>query len=232
MIFAGGKIMSARKTKSQPADINNAENARAESPAPNPVTPEAKDDTPDWLKNNESPFGSEDILSQEVSQTQTNTDTHTPDWMNDHHEEQTPATPATPTTEEKSAPEVPTTQTTDVPDWLKEEKTPTTDIPVTPQVETNTTIIQEEIPEWLRSTETETSAAETIPVTENPITESTGGKAILSEAPISGSSNEDDIPDWLKGAQEESTPPVTTETPQKEETIEQTAPAETPVPMP
>lgn len=49
---------------------------------------EAHDEsTPDWLKNNESPFGSEDVLSKEVNTSAT--EEHTPEWMHDHHEQET-----------------------------------------------------------------------------------------------------------------------------------------------
>lgn len=268
MIFAGSRILAARKTKSQPTDTSHAGDAHGDDFPLTPTTPTpTADGTPDWLKNTESPFGSEDVLSQEVSQTQSSTETHTPDWMNDHHEEEkiTPAAPIVAPVVEKPTPVQAPAQTADVPDWLKDEATKTPEVPSpldTPVIPETPAVIPEtpkaeapedDIPEWLRGAETdigtdnapaplsnveevqnkeedtETPPAET-PVTET-IVEPVVEKEIIPETPVPTAPDEDDIPDWLKGTHEESsTPPATTEIPQKEETIEQTAPTETPAP--
>ena len=252
MVFAGSRILAARKAKTQPTNTVHAEEAPTEAlnpPIAPSVSPATEDGTPDWLKNAESPFGSEDVLSQEVSQS--NTDTHTPDWMNDHHEEKTAATPTVAPVVEKTIPvEAPATQA-DVPDWLKDEgiKTPEVPSPLvdTPVIVETPTVIPEtpkteapedDIPEWLRGTETETGT-DTAPATEEDIVKSSvtetpaepiEKKESIPETPVSTLPHEDDIPDWLKGTHEEtSTPTTTPEIPQKEETIEQAAPVETPV---
>lgn len=111
--------------------------------------------TPDWLKETESPFGEEDVLSKEVASNTIKTDTPvtTPDWM---HTE----APVSPTTTEVSTPVE--TAHTDVPDWLKtsdHEETPIeTPImssvepevvtPITPTASMNTT--HEDVPDWLK----------------------------------------------------------------------------------
>lgn len=248
MIFAGSRILAARKTKSQPTDTSHAGDAHGDDFPLTPTTPTpTADGTPDWLKNTESPFGSEDVLSQEVSQTQSSTETHTPDWMNDHHEEEkiTPAAPIVAPVVEKPTPVQAPAQTADVPDWLKDEATKTPEVPSpldTPVIPETPAVIPEtpkaeapedDIPEWLRGSETEAPVTET-PLVETPVTETivepVVEKEIIPETPVTTAPDEDDIPDWLKGTHEESsTPPVTTELPQKEETIEQTAPTETPV---
>lgn len=94
MIFAWTKIAASRKTK-----ISNTGDSSTPTETPDPLSPfpsaptdpVANDGTPDWLKGSESPFGSEDVLSQEVAQS--NTETHTPDWMNDHAEKEVQSTP-------------------------------------------------------------------------------------------------------------------------------------------
>jgi len=122
-IFAWGKIAASRKkgtsgieTISQPISISEA------SPA---VTETSTDTTPDWLKSSESPFGSDDVLADEVHQA--STEAHTPDWMDDHttppqqetknHTEEIVPPPA-------PAPTAPMTIPGDVPDWLQDETTP------------------------------------------------------------------------------------------------------------
>lgn len=91
MIFAWTKIAASGKTKIS----NNGENlSPAETAAPLsplPIETATNDGTPDWLKGSESPFGSEDVLSQEVAQS--STETHTPDWMNNHTEKEVQSTP-------------------------------------------------------------------------------------------------------------------------------------------
>ena len=248
MIFAGSRILAARKAKSQPTDTNHAGDGHGDDFPLTPTTPTpTADGTPDWLKNTESPFGSEDVLSQEVSQTQSSTETHTPDWMNDHHEEEkiTPAAPIVAPVVEKPTPVQAPAQTADVPDWLKDETTKTPEVPSpldTPVIPETPAVIPEtpkaeapedDIPEWLRGSETEAPVTETPPA-ETPVTETivepVVEKEIIPETPVPTAPDEDDIPEWLKGTHEESsTPPATTEIPQKEETIEQTAPTETPV---
>lgn len=85
MIFAWTKIAASRATKTP---LNNDPNSAPSDTSTNAVpitsTPSSDDSTPDWLKNTESPFGSEDVLSKEVSESKT--EAHTPDWMNDHTE--------------------------------------------------------------------------------------------------------------------------------------------------
>lgn len=77
--------------------------------------------TPDWLKETESPFGEEDVLSKEVAATTVHTDTptKTPDWM---HEE----TPATPIIAEQAL-SSDTTSHTEVPAWLQSAPETTTE---------------------------------------------------------------------------------------------------------
>lgn len=85
MIFAWTKIAASRATKIPIADDSHGSSTQENANSISAPSAEVSDDsTPDWLKNTESPFGSEDILSKEVSSS--NTESHTPDWMNDHEE--------------------------------------------------------------------------------------------------------------------------------------------------
>jgi len=173
MIFAWTKIAASRTSKTTntgdtPTPTEPAAPLSPLPPAPTEVV--VNDGTPDWLKSSESPFGSEDILSQEVSQS--STEAHTPDWMNDHAEKEVASTPAiTPPAIEASA---------EVPDWLKE--TPKEEVPVSEKSATTPT--PEEIHEPVISHE------ETAPAT------------ISSEdtSKVPTTSSDDDIPDWLRGA--------------------------------
>lgn len=136
-IFAWGRIAASRKKA--------ASGIETISP---PITPEvpptvtetSTDTTPDWLKSSESPFGSDDVLADEVHQA--SNEAHTPDWMDDqtapakeeteNHTEEIVPPPA-------PAPTAPMTIPGDVPDWLQDETTPiekNTDTPPIAQAET------------------------------------------------------------------------------------------------
>lgn len=114
---------------------------------------DSHDGGPDWLKPTESPFGSEDILSKEVSQSQ---DTHanTPEWMHDHEEKEVAQNTI-------SVPE-PVSTTHDVPDWLQENHAPVekASTPVVTPAETPATpepVADEghhDVPDWLKGAET------------------------------------------------------------------------------
>lgn len=77
MIFAWHKIGKSNTASSVP----NEKIPPTPEPAPTILSNEANthEGGPDWLKATESPFGSEDILSKEVSQNQN--EVHTPEWM-------------------------------------------------------------------------------------------------------------------------------------------------------
>lgn len=84
MIFAWTKVATSRATKISHTDDTHNNSSDDGHFDPVPSAPSSDDSTPDWLKNTESPFGSEDVLSKEVSESKT--ETHTPDWMDDHAE--------------------------------------------------------------------------------------------------------------------------------------------------
>lgn len=95
MIFAWTKIAASRATKT-PLNNDTHSNTTPDTSTnsiPAPSVPASDDSTPDWLKNTESPFGSEDVLSKEVSESKT--EAHTPDWMNDqeHTEKEVQSAP-------------------------------------------------------------------------------------------------------------------------------------------
>lgn len=95
MIFAWTKIAASRATKT-PLNNDTPSNTTPDTSTnsvPAQSVPASDDSTPDWLKNTESPFGSEDVLSKEVSESKT--EAHTPDWMNDqeHTEKEVQSAP-------------------------------------------------------------------------------------------------------------------------------------------
>jgi Type IV secretion system pilin len=183
--------------------------------------------TPDWLKSAESPFGSEDVLSKEVWQSQ-EPQTHTPEWMRDHEEKEVASipslTPIAPSTSEHS-------ETT--PDWLKdtthEEKIPSTtpswlteewpsETPEKTQKEETIVpktapISQDEshadIPEWLRWTETEETHEANNPKEEIPTSLPDEEKIQVPDSNVETNwaswttveIPDHDIPDWLKGSE-------------------------------
>lgn len=234
MIFAWHKIGKSNTAGSIP----NEKNPPIPEPTPTTVSNETSSNEggPDWLKPTESPFGSEDVLSKEVSQNQN--EVHTPEWMGSQ-------TPAQPETKDNTPHDVPdwlkdsheSTSTT-TPSWLTEEaETPAV---VEPQPEKiippeNPKIVEDEshedIPHWLKDTETEpvstlaatTPAPSTNPfgIEENPVKEETTIPEVQSaEVPLTEKKEENqaeihhDIPDWLKGAEtasetvEEKTPEI------------------------
>lgn len=110
--------------------------------------------TPDWLKEPESSFGGEDILSKEIKNTPEPAHEETPAWMHDDHSAETPhiATPE-PTP-------IPSSSESTIPDWLQssaptEPVTPVTEAPLpttpsAPVVNTETKHDESDIPDWLR----------------------------------------------------------------------------------
>lgn len=148
-IFAWGKVVSTKKKSENREDAPHPE-IISETP---PIIEAAAETTPDWLKSSESPFGSDDILSQEVSQP--STEAHTPDWMNDNATAAPVVTdvsngeiiaPTEKPLSEQETIETPTTIPGEVPEWLRDE--------TIPEEESNTLPIDEiESPNTLSETE-------------------------------------------------------------------------------
>jgi len=219
MIFTWSKLTSSKHidTESE-SHTEDKTSVSAEPPSQSTIDDEHHDDsTPDWLKNNESPFGSEDVLSEEVSKS-TGT-THTTEWMHDNPEKVVEST---------------TIHTDDdqhddnTPDWLKEttptdddtslENTSTDTTETTADISTPTNTTNEsptdenhEIPDWLKGTENpveETEAKEVIPedetkteTSEPSITTNLQDDSATKEKDNSVEPVEHEIPDWLKGAE-------------------------------
>ncbi len=159
-----------------------------------------------------------------ASDTSTKPASDIPDWLHDSHDEKTPAPQETHTIEK---PVTEPAKQNDIPDWLHEDNTPpatpennattaTTNKPTeekevtTPTPSTTT----EDLPDWLSGAhEEETKMPEPVATiaktpdttqpTENeifaPSPESTG-LASTTATPVS--LDHDDIPDWLRGAEE------------------------------
>jgi hypothetical protein len=169
------------------------------------------DSTPDWLKNNESPFGSDDVLSKEV--TESRDTTHTPEWMHDHAEKVVQSSVISSGLDEN--------HDDSTPDWLKgadthadttssenidrvNDSTPSDTFSGT--TTENLSNETHEIPDWLKGTEEspqtdiageideDISKTESKPVTENNIADTSAEEPEIKETV------EHDIPDWLKGA--------------------------------
>lgn len=165
----------------------------------------------------------------ETATTPAQTTTHTtssdiPDWLHDSHDTQ--HTSEKPETTPKAETQATTPKTNDIPDWLHEDTHPSTipDTTATPVVPTNepTTTgtsapsapTKQDLPDWLSGAETEetkmpepvatieqTSAIE--PSKDNEIFASTPESTGLTPTtPTPVSLDHDDIPDWLRGAEE------------------------------
>lgn len=244
MIFAWTKIAASRKTK-----ISNTGDSPASTESPEPLSPlpstptetVTNDGTPDWLKGSESPFGSEDVLSQEVASS--STETHTPDWMNDNTEKGVQSTPAITSSGVETSAEVPA--------WLKEapkeeihtpEEMPAAEEkPPIPEVMSTQAApkTDDDIPDWLRGTEEASTVTEksdeeasTTPEVDEPIkSEETTEKEEDTTPNTTPIAPDDDVPEWLRGASEENSP-TTSDATTEEKTIEEPAiagiPAETP----
>jgi hypothetical protein len=219
MIFAVSKMAGSRHINE---DISPANSTPAPSPAPEVKNTGTDHDesAPDWLKPTESPFGSEDVLSKEVSN-QTTSEPTTPSWMQEHEEKAVAATTTNTTTDHHE----------DVPDWLKDtHETPVSTTPPSwlteetpdkkeevPAPEPTEAIKPAEdeshadIPDWLKGAETPSTSNEpekeaTTPValSEETTKEDSAiapeNAALSIETPASGEVHED-LPDWLKGAE-------------------------------
>lgn len=139
---------------------------------------------------------------------------------------------------------------TEVPDWLKEtpgeeihapEEIPTAEVkPPIPEVTISQTApkTDDDIPEWLRGTEeaptvTEQSdeEASTAPEVDESIkSEETAEKEEDMTPNTTPVASDDDMPEWLRGASEETS--TTTEASPEEKNIEQPAPQDVPAPIP
>lgn len=219
MIFAVSKMAGSRHINE---DISPANSTPTPSPAPEVKNTGTDHDesAPDWLKPTESPFGSEDVLSKEVSN-QTTSEPTTPSWMQEHEEKAVVATTTNTTTDHLE----------DVPDWLKD--THETPVPTTPPswLTEETPDKKEEapapepteaikpaedeshadIPDWLKGAETPSTSNESEKETTTPIVapeETTKEDSTIApenaapsiETPTAGDAHED-LPDWLKGAE-------------------------------
>jgi PKD repeat protein len=215
--------------------------------------------TPDWLKSAESPFGSDDVLSKEIAHEEDHK-THTPEWMHDHeekHEEKHTLPEKTSEPVPASHSEETPDWLKDTPEHIPDVAAKTTVVPSTPVVEEKPLIQnpieapksdthQNDIPDWLKWAET--PAVEKEAIAEDKITSSdlftpenlqesnatlstSPEKEVPTETPIPTANTEDDIPDWLKGADtpiadtqkeivEESTEATTWNVVTKEDTIE------------
>lgn len=158
-----------------------------------------------------------------ASDTSTKPASDIPDWLHDSHDEKTPAPQETHTIEKPTADSA---KQNDIPDWLHEESTtpvtPENNVPATTSKPTEVKEVTapkpstttEDLPDWLSGThEEETTMPEPVATiaktpdttqpTENeifaPSTESTG-LASTTATPVS--LDHDDIPDWLRGAEE------------------------------
>ncbi len=148
---------------------------------------------PDWLKEQDSPFGSEDILKQTGNET-------APDWLK---EENTPEELSSDAFKNPLSEEIhEETLSTNTPKLPEEHETP---LPEKNTIEKEeTTHGGADIPDWLKGAETEIepeAVSEAIPETplpepeKNAIQEETGGATTVSL--------EENIPDWLRGADAE-----------------------------
>lgn len=135
--------------------------------------------TPEWLKESESSFGSDDVLAKEI---------------------QTPSVPATtpgvtpPTITETSS------HSADVPDWLKstDEVSTHTDI-----AQTSSTNTPAEVPSWLQGNDAPIADEHT----EQVVTTPAPAPAIEeTKTPTTSSDiSHNDVPDWLRGADDGTT---------------------------
>lgn len=203
MMFAWKKIAGAKRTDDahglEAHDISHVSSNTDVSGAE--VHPDGSlsvdENAPDWLKSAESPFGSEDILSKEVSESAQASAAHTPDWMHDHGE--------TPTIESNTAPApVPAPAPAPAPVPPAPEPTPITSTPS----ETH------DIPDWLKE-DTHGSPSPEASVTATttpPEAEPTPDRAKNTPEPVPTEVH-DDVPDWLKGA-ETDTPRVLESSPE------------------
>ncbi len=217
MIFAWSKIAGSRHINDDIAPPSNTP-----TPAPQSTTvssPVHDEGTPDWLKPTESPFGSEDVLSKEVSN-QTASTTTTPEWMHEHEEKAVESATTTPTEHHDDVPdwlkdthETPVSNTT--PSWLTEETAEKPEPAPVVEPEPAKKIEDEshaDIPDWLKGAETteepqenNTPATEEIAATttEEVPTENQES-SIASEEVSAPLETHEDLPDWLKGAETQS----------------------------
>ncbi len=177
----------------------------------------------------EDVLAKESSLSEKASQpvvaatpaTSTKPASDIPDWLHDSHDEKTPTPKETHTTEK---PVTEPTKQNDIPDWLHEDNAPsitpennapaaTTSKPAEVKEVTAPATTTEDLPDWLSGAHEETpmpepvatitTTSETTQPTENdiftPSPESTG-LASTTATPVS--LDHDDIPDWLRGAEE------------------------------
>ena len=219
MIFAVSKMAGSRHINE---DISPANSTPAPSPAPEVKNTGTDHDesAPDWLKPTESPFGSEDVLSKEVSN-QTTSEPTTPSWMQEH-EEKAVATATTNTTTDhhedvpdwlKDTHETPVSTTS--PSWLTEETPDKKEEAPAPEVTEPTQPAEDEshadIPDWLKGTETPSESNESEKEATTPVTlseETTKEDSTIApenaapsiETPAARDTHED-LPDWLKGAE-------------------------------